>query len=73
MATVTTQDRKIAEKLNQVDVGLQAAYKAIQEITEKDIRSSSYADGISLFKEVSGAIFAAQSKRKRINYFAPGR
>lgn len=73
MATLTSQDRKIADKLSQVDAGLSAALKAIESITDGDIRSSSWADGSSLFKQLKGEITAAVSFRKRINYFGPGK
>lgn len=69
MATPTVQQRKIEDRLTTVDNGLQAALKALDSISESDIRATSYADGSSLFKQLRGYIEAAISYRKRINYF----
>lgn len=69
MPTMTTQQKKVEEKLAIVDNSLQTALTALDAISDSDIRATSYANGSSLFKQLRAEINTAISFRRRINYF----
>lgn len=69
MATPTSAQRRIEEKLNIIESSLQAALKATEGINVRDIESTSYANGKSIFNELVSEIIKTQGVYKRIKWF----
>ena len=69
MATQTSQQRKVESTINNIGVSISSAIKALDALDDRDIRNTSYGNGISLFSQLLKELNTAHSTCRKIMFF----